>query len=176
MPRRSRKSSSSRPHTSALVACALSACTSVTTVTVTPDHLAALADIGPNEEREFLPAEQGESPTVARGSDEIRLLLTPHLGEPVTQEPWGKLCTLRVGRSVSLTPLDEPGRPDPATRRVPLDEVEGAQLMLTQPDIGKTLLLILIPSAIAVALATLAIVAASSIHQTEPLGRPPSFR
>jgi hypothetical protein len=134
-----------RRKTVALVALLLSACTAVTTVTVTPHELHALAGIGPDERRAFTGVDEDDH-VVARGSDDVRLLVAP-IGQPserapsVEQAPWGKLYTLRWGSSVSLTPIDHGN--DETTFSLPSAEVTGGEVRVKQYSGTRTTVLVL---------------------------------
>jgi hypothetical protein len=135
-----------RRETAAFVVLTLSsACTSVTKVTVTPSELQALAGMQPEEERVFHELEEDER-MVARGNDDVRLLIIPsgRGGEripAVQQEPWGKLYTLRWGSSVTLTPTDRGA--NMASLSFPSTEVWGAQLQMSRYSGTRTTVLVL---------------------------------
>jgi hypothetical protein len=131
-----------RPRSLILLPTTLVACTSVTGVTVAPDQLRILSDMGPNEERDFVPREAKAEKMVAQGDDEIRLLVASPPAPPGTEEPWGKLYTLHLDGTANITPTSAPGRPDLPVRVVPLNDVTGAELELVRPDAGKTAALV----------------------------------
>jgi len=132
----------------ALIAVALSACTAVTTVTVKPDQLKALAGMGPNEERPFTAVDEDEG-MVAKGEDDVRVSVTPidaTAGEhppKVHEEPWGKLYTLRWGSSVTLTPTVKTDSNAAILASVPVTEVTGAELRMNRYSGTRTLILVL---------------------------------
>jgi hypothetical protein len=142
----------------AFVALALSACTTVTTVRVTPEQLHTLAAMGPNDERRFEPVNDTEK--VAHGNDEIRLLFTPtegglERGPSVTQAPWAKLYTLRwQGDYVTLTPIDHS-----TTLTVPAGDLTGAQVKMDRYSGSRTagLVIGIVGGALSVALVFLAL-------------------
>jgi len=128
-----------RHETAVVAAFALTACTAVTSVRVTPDELQTLAGMEPNGERRFNPA--NEPAMVARGDDDLRLLVTPigpgwERTPSVQQAPWGKLYTLRWGSSITLTP-DRGGN-----LSLPATEVTGAQLKMNRYSGERTALLV----------------------------------
>jgi hypothetical protein len=137
-----------RPKTVALVAATLSGCTAVTTVTVTPNQLHALAGMGPNEERRFTAIDEDEA-MVAKGEDDVRVRVTPIgalAGErppPVQEEPWGKLYTLRWGASVTLAPTVQSGSSTADLASVPATEVTGGELRMNRYSGTRTLILVL---------------------------------
>jgi hypothetical protein len=125
----------------AFVALTLSACTTVTTVRVTPEQLQALADMGPKQERRFDPA--NEPVMVARGDDDVRILVAPieagwEKTPSVTQAPWGKLHTLRCwGSFATLAPTERGGE-----LSVPLQDVTGGQVRMDRYSGEKTAALV----------------------------------
>jgi len=155
-----------RREPAALVALALSACTAVTTVRVTPDQLQTLAGMGPDEERIFTAVDVKET-QIARGDDDIRLRVTPvgqerERNPSVQQEPWGKLYTLRWGASVSLTLIDH--RSSQLSLSLPATDVTGAELQMSRFSGWKTagLVLCIIGSVVVAALIGVVIIGAAN--------------
>jgi hypothetical protein len=125
----------------AVIALALAACTSVTRITITPDELHSLAGIAPVERRD-IPVDGEDEPFVVTGEDVVHIRVA-QAGRRVTDEPWGKLYTLRWGQSVSVSPTISPGEPDFGPVRVPVEDVRGATLEQVKPDGKKTTALII---------------------------------
>jgi hypothetical protein len=132
-----------RRETAALVALTLCACTSVSTVTVSVTQLQALSGLGPEEERGFVA--QGDSETLdARGSDEVRLLLTMPGADGARhaeQGPWGKLYTLRWGTAVTLT-RSQVDDPHVVTTGALVSDITGGEIQRTRVSAGKTTALV----------------------------------
>jgi hypothetical protein len=120
-----------------LIALVLSACTSVTQVSITPDQVQSLAGLPPTEEREFISPDH-EEPLMARGDDEVQLRVRPGKRDAIAEMPWVQLCQLR------WEPLWPTGVISDGVLRVPGSDLVGAEVRISRPNAGNTTALVVV--------------------------------
>jgi hypothetical protein len=114
----------------------LAACTSTTEVMVKPDQLFDLAGLEGDKERSFTAVGHAK-PMMARGDDEVRLLVKPGHMPGTPGEPWVKLCDLR------FLPTKDWAVPDGFhTYAVDIPNIAGADVRMTRFDGGLTAVLV----------------------------------
>jgi hypothetical protein len=149
-------------HLLAVVASMLAACTTTTEVMVNRDQLYDLAGLEADKERSFTAVGHTE-PMVARGDDEVRLLVKPGHMPGTPGEPWVRLCDLRF-----IPSGDEPPPESLVSYAVDAPKVAGADVRIRKPDAGLTVLLItgIVIGTAAAVLGGLAIVALAMPRET----------
>jgi hypothetical protein len=146
------------------IALVLAACTSTTEVMVNRDQLYDLAGLEADKERTFTAVGHAE-PMVARGSDEVRLLVMPGHMPGTPGEPWVRLCDLRY------VPSGEEAPPDSVlSYSVDAPKIAGADVRIRKPDAGLTVLLItgIVVGTAAAFFGGLAILATTTARETAP--------
>jgi hypothetical protein len=138
----------------ALFLAAVSACTSVTQVSITPNQLHSLAGLPPDEERELIAPDRAKD-LVARGDDEVRLQVRPGGHAPIADMPWVQLCQLRWEDSYGFDQNGPTGVISDGVLRVTGRDLVGAEVRITRPDGGRTAALVvgIVLGAVALSLA-----------------------